>query len=550
MPQHDIPAGAPDWLKNKQMLWASHQIVHTTKLVARIYDRWTRQYLVSADGQWVFSKLDNRGLLEWHLVIIPIIYTLIMGAISYALHRIYFVLPLVFYIVTYVYTSQCDGEWSFEEGIMLLIMAAFTINNWFKKIAARNESTNDLTEFYRTIGMSAKEAMPKQRFFSVHVSIGLLTIIGMIISLTPYIGHTHGLLALLPVIVCLFLSYHVPGVGGHSGTGIIAFVFACIMGIICTLFAIPEIATGLVSLLKALLIPPTQHPGDINIIKQAYDTMSRPQGEMYMAVSGTSYLDVVRYMLGWFVLLYNVADSINGPSYLIQGAADGCQKKDAKDKTPYLAGVFCSQWIWYFFVNVLINLWFASPMMWLCNIVGGTLGVLLHIFVGTKIWSGRGQALALTTLRDNMLANFGDGAVGFRKLVSMAVLVTSITCFHPRLGGAATTGCILLAGLAWRSERLQCFLMAFTTYNLGFVFAGITSNQPITSDITANAVNAYSATFGNHSSKTSAPQTTQSQTTQSPPAPAAEEETNNPVIVPASVMNRISDYMGVRQNPR
>lgn len=448
-------------------------------------------------GTFIMEWLDSHSLLDYHHVIIPTAYVLINVFACFILHRIHFALPLIMHLSIVIVTSYDEEGWSFKDGYLHVALASMIFWNWCRKtneIDALKLKDPDLAMYYAAIAAPSKKSEAK--ITSLHISILLLIILGVLLTVSSSYGVDRNLVAILPVVVLMLACTHIPGVGGHSTTAIAATVF---LGLIA-LLTVPQLLDLLIQVLTSHFAPPASDLRGVNIPGQVMKVMSYPsESPITAAVSGTDLFSVFRGTIGSALLMYIALDDFWGPSYLIRGALES----RAKDKTAVpmkgLAGFFSSPWIINLVVSTSWTFLAQDPLMFAMMAIGSAIGFFYHKYVASQTWIARGQSLTLTGLRDGMSAAFGTGASGFRKLTFFAAGIVAVFLWINTIGGKGVVAAMITLAALRADEKTTTIFTGVVTCNIGLIITGILSKYPLTGTIEQNSVNAYSPVAGGNS---------------------------------------------------
>lgn len=469
---------------------------HIHILAGTLYDRWTRTQLVSELGTAMFEYIERLGYLDYHYVIFPAMYVLIVTLLSFILHRIHFTLPLFIHILIIVYTSYDHDGWQLKDGYYHVIMIAIIFWRWCIKTGAvqKEYKDPDLYQLYHGLSKPIGSYVPQAKISGVHISIIILIMFLGLIVTGNYYGIDHNFMSIMPFIIILLASEHIPGVGGNSTTGIVAIIAFLIIG----LLAIPDILQLLIKVLTAHFTPPISAPAQVNVPAQfmKFVNFERNHEVPNISITGASLCDMMRAIIGIAMIAYMACDDFMGPSHLIKGASVAKNKDKPVENPTILAGFFDSGWIITSIVNIAWCLVTGEPLSVLLLAIGAGFGWFTHHTVGSKTWSARGQALTLTNLRDGMTTTFGTGASGFRRLVFMSAALIAVLLMIPKIGTATCFVFIILTIMAQGDERVLTGWLGLITYNPGLVLTAFLNRQPITGTIESNSINAYSPTIG------------------------------------------------------
>lgn len=414
--------------------------------------------------------------------------------LAYCMSRIFYILPLVFYIAVW-YTSKNSGHGMYFVGLVVYWLFNY-IRNTNKAI--ENEKVEAISYRSPYITHAYQGHTEREKIFGVRGSVLLFVIYILGASLLPpQISQT--LFHMLPLVFILIVSDVIPGVGGNSTTGIISIILMILFSVMLT----PTVANLFISNLKLIYAVPPVDQATSEPVKELYEVVTqytfKPIG---LAININSLTSLIRGTAGYAWLIWIALDDFLGPTYMQQTASALTTK--AKEVPPLLAGVFTSPAVYALIFDIAGSLamgWYLAIILF---IMASAITVPAWYVFGTKVWSGRGASATTTNVNPWTSLVPGDGPLGVRKLITFVVLLLSVGLGTLNVIGSWGVVVTILTGIIIHPfEQLTVIVLGIFTSNLNILIYGFKEQIPISVGIMKTSIAAY--TVGSNSGTEKAP---------------------------------------------
>lgn len=420
-----------------------------------------------------------------HMMLIGGYIGMIMGC-AFIIGRIWGLLVPVFF-VSLIYTD--DENTCVAKSLFVIWVVTKIVKCMFKK---KEETYHHamMNTYYKPVD-----------WLAVGNGLGFYVEIGIMIGLTylvygeGYGQAFHGVWVITNIMV---MSRRIPGVGGNSNLGLITLLCLALM----CLALLPEVYAVLLRTTIRTLEPKKMAAEGIG--------MAAPMGHLagsfgwpadyIFGLSATSFLDVTRASCGNFLTGWVIFDDWFGAGHAL-ATATIIKMKGKEVSVPGTAGLYGGLGAFWVAGDLFLSATSGAVLRVMVTVVSLAMSFWFWNWIGSKVWSGRGQGVMMTEARANFGFVFGNGPIGLRIAVLRCCLFVATLCYALKSSGNIATGLILMMTISMGSERAMTLMLGCVTMHLSLLLQGIGKTKPITESLRESTVDAYSHFEGNASTR-------------------------------------------------
>lgn len=445
--------------------------------VGKFMDSFTLEFIIQIVGDIDMGE-NELGIL------VGVVYAVFVTFILWMLGRVCRLLPPT--VGAIVYLSSDNQAY---------ILAVLIIGWLVTRIIVLASGTRTLPQ---SLIVPAREVIHEKRGHLVFgwlepMILNMFIVMGIAWAIGAYQQTLGGIVC---VTIFIVLIQVVPGAGGNSTTGSVMTILLVLVSVL----ACPPVFSVALDFIqdktKTSLGSQTLSPAPIpNLIAQTLAVKGDPLSVIFLDPS--SYLDILRVLIGSVTLTYMILDDFKGPGALLNTVTSANTRRDINVNG---AASIDRSFLWIVLASQLfIDAMCYCTLLLFIRIVGIGLAWLIWEALGRRIWVGRGLAANFTLGRAGCGVVLGDGPRGRRQLiVALAIFISGLAFLSNHMSEVGW-GVMVIVILCSTTERLRAIALGILCMNLGMIGLGLYSKKPFTASMDDSTKDAHTPSVGENS---------------------------------------------------